>query len=156
MIKIYHIFNNSIYQYRISLICLSSKKTTVQNNDFWWCPEFFFFLISFNNLLFFHLNSCPKYHIWGQTENTDSQRTESMIEPKKPDYYYVLSLIFWYIIGINVRILKIDFNTGGTWRRVKQWALIMTIYDYLISLCHLVAKHVQSWKNLPSLQRLQL
>jgi len=46
MIKIYHIFNNSIYQYRISLICLSSKKTTVQNNDFR-CPEFFFLICFF-------------------------------------------------------------------------------------------------------------
>ena len=47
-------------------------------------------------------------------------------------------------LGIKVRNLKIDFNTSGTWRRVKQWTLIMTIYNYKISLSRLV-KVIKLW-----------
>ena len=35
-----------------------------------------------------------------------------------------------HIIGVKVRNMKMDFNTGGTWRRVGQWTLIMKIYDF--------------------------
>ena len=28
--------------------------------------------------------------------------------------------------------LKMDFNTGGTWRRVGQWTLMMKIYDFFL------------------------
>ena len=32
---------------------------------------------------------------------------------------------FWingvYFLGVEVRNMKMDFNTGGTWRRVRQW-----------------------------------
>ena len=48
------------------------------------------------------------------------------------------------ILGIKIRNLKIDFNTRGSQHRVKQWTLIMMIYDNMISLSRLVAKHVQS------------
>ena len=36
------------------------------------------------------------------------------LEVQNDTYYYCV------ILGIKVRNLKIDFNTGGTWHRVKQ------------------------------------
>ena len=44
-----------------------------------------------------------------------------------------------HIIGVKVRNMKMDFNTGGTWRRVGQWTLMMKIYDFFIRLSRLVA-----------------
>ena len=36
----------------------------------------------------------------------------------------------WPIV-VKVRNMKMDFYTGGTWRRVGQWTLMMKIYDFL-------------------------
>ena len=36
-------------------------------------------------------------------------------------------------LGVKIRKLKVDFMTGGTWRRVRQWTLIMNIYDFFSS-----------------------
>ena len=36
-------------------------------------------------------------------------------------------------LGVKIWNLKIDFKTGGTWRRVRQWTLIMNIYDFFYS-----------------------
>ena len=47
-------------------------------------------------------------------------------------------------LGIKVWNLKMDFNTGGAQRRVKQWTLIITFHNSMISLNCLVTKHVQS------------
>ena len=38
-----------------------------------------------------------------------------------------------YRVGVKLRNMKMDFNTGGTWRRVGQWTLMMKIYDLLYS-----------------------
>ena len=46
-------------------------------------------------------------------------------------------------LGIKVWNLKIDSNTSGAQRYVKQWTLIMMIY-YMISVSRLVTKYVQS------------
>ena len=54
-------------------------------------------------------------------------------------YFHETSAMF--ILGIIVKNLKIDFNTSGS-------QLLMTIYNYMISLSHLVTKHVQSWKKI--------
>ena len=37
-------------------------------------------------------------------------------------------------IGVKVRNMKKDFNTGGTWRRVGQRTLMIKIYDFFIRL----------------------
>ena len=29
--------------------------------------------------------------------------------------------------------MKMDFNTGNTWRQVRQWTLMMKIYDFFYS-----------------------
>ena len=55
-----------------------------------------------------------------------------------------LHFLLVYILGVKVRNIKMNFNTGGTWRWVKQLTLIMFIYDYMISLCRIVAKKFQS------------
>ena len=78
-----HVQQLSIYQiFRIQFFVFSApnNKKLLYKIMIFWCPEFFFFLLKF--AFFSPENSCPKYHIWGQTENTDSQRTESMIEPE--------------------------------------------------------------------------
>ena len=36
-------------------------------------------------------------------------------------------------LGVKVRNMKMDFNNGGTWRRVGQWTLMMKIYDFFYS-----------------------
>ena len=36
-------------------------------------------------------------------------------------------------LGVKIRNLKVDFKTGGTWRRVGQYTLIMNIYDFFYS-----------------------
>ena len=33
-------------------------------------------------------------------------------------------------LGVKVRNMKMDFNTGGTWRRVGQRTLMMKSYDF--------------------------
>ena len=35
-----------------------------------------------------------------------------------------------YIVGVKVRNMKMDFNTGGTWSRVGQWTLMIKINDF--------------------------
>ena len=55
-----------------------------------------------------------------------------------------------YILGVKIRNLKVDFKSGGTWRWVGQWTLIMNIYDFSIRLSHLVSKCWRINKNLPS------
>ena len=32
-------------------------------------------------------------------------------------------------LDVKIRNLKVDFKTGGTWRQVRQWTLMMKIYD---------------------------
>ena len=45
----------------------------------------------------------------------------------------------YWLLGVQVRNMKMDFNTGGTWCRVGQRTLMM-IYDFFfIRLSHLVA-----------------
>ena len=38
-----------------------------------------------------------------------------------------------YVLGVKVWNMKMDFNTGGTWRRVGQWTLMMKSYDFFYS-----------------------
>ena len=66
-----------------------------------------------------------------------------------PDIFYhltnMISYFHWTVryvlfIGVKIRNLKVDFKTGGTWRRVGQGILIMHIYDFFIRLSHLVSK----------------
>ena len=35
-------------------------------------------------------------------------------------------------LGVKIRNLKVEFKTGGTWRRVGQQTLIMKIYDFFL------------------------
>ena len=53
-------------------------------------------------------------------------------------------------LGVKIRNLKVNFKTGGTWRWVGQWSLIMNIYDFFIRLSRLVTKHPRINKNLLS------
>ena len=39
-------------------------------------------------------------------------------------------------LGVKVRNMKMDFNTGGIWRWVRQCTLMMKIYDYFFLACH--------------------
>ena len=48
----------------------------------------------------------------------------SWIRPPTAPYLATL------VLGVKVRNMKMDFNTGGTWRRVGQWTLIMKTYDF--------------------------
>ena len=43
--------------------------------------------------------------------------------------------------------MKVDFKTGGTWRRVGQCTLIMNSYDFFILLSRLVSKRRHINKN---------
>ena len=44
-----------------------------------------------------------------------------------------------YTLGVKVRNLKVEFKTGGTWRRIGQLTLIMKVYDFFIRLSRLVS-----------------
>ena len=35
-----------------------------------------------------------------------------------------------WTLGVQVRNMKMDINTGGTWHRVGQWTLMMKTYDF--------------------------
>ena len=35
-------------------------------------------------------------------------------------------------LGVKIRNLKVDFKTGGTWRWVGQWTLMIKINDFLV------------------------
>ena len=35
-------------------------------------------------------------------------------------------------LDVKVRNMKMDFNTAGTWHRVRQWTLMMKIYDFFL------------------------
>ena len=48
-------------------------------------------------------------------------------------------LLLSSLLGVKVRNLKMDFNTGDTWRQVGQWTLMMKIYDFFYSAKPLVA-----------------
>ena len=37
------------------------------------------------------------------------------------------------ILGVKIRNLKVNSKTGGTWRQVRQWTMIMNIYDFFYS-----------------------
>ena len=43
-------------------------------------------------------------------------------------------------LGVKIRKLKVDFLTGGTWRWVRQWTLIVNIYVFFHWLSRLVTK----------------
>ena len=47
---------------------------------------------------------------------------------------WVFLLLGTYIslLDVKVRNMKVDFNTEGTWRRVRQWTLMMKIYDFFL------------------------
>ena len=57
-----------------------------------------------------------------------------------------------YMVGIQVRNMKMVFNIYGTWRRVTFEKLMMKIYDFFIRLSHLVTlynivqKSLRRWK----------
>ena len=40
--------------------------------------------------------------------------------------------VVYYTLGVKIRNLKVNFKTGGTWRRVGQWSLIMNICDFFL------------------------
>ena len=42
-------------------------------------------------------------------------------------------------LGTQLRNMKVEFMTGGTWHQVGQCILIMKIYDFFIRLSHLVS-----------------
>ena len=48
---------------------------------------------------------------------------------------FISSLYIVYTtLGVQVRNMKMDFNTRGTWRQVGQWRLMMKINDFFIRL----------------------
>ena len=53
----------------------------------------------------------------------------------------IFNLLHWFqvcrlfILGVKVRIMKMDFNTGGTWRRVAQWTLMTNDENLLFFFC---------------------
>ena len=49
---------------------------------------------------------------------------------RKADNIFLEKVEITYVLGVKVRNMKMDFNTGGTWRRVGQWTLMMKIYDF--------------------------
>ena len=57
------------------------------------------------------------------------------------------SWFFTSTIGVNIQNLKVNFKTGGTWCWVRQWSLIMNIYDFFIWLSRLVTKCQRINKN---------
>ena len=87
---------------------------------------------------------------------------KSLTKPSSPSFVVVYVFYFnrsgnksakkgTYNLGVKIRNLKVDFKTGGTWRRVRQWTLIMKIYDFFIRLSRLVSVCNNINKNLPSL-----
>ena len=44
-------------------------------------------------------------------------------------FFQILELC---LLGVKVRNMKMDFNTGGTWRQVGQWTLMMKTYDIFL------------------------
>ena len=52
---------------------------------------------------------------------------------KKGPFWNPLTFYELGTVGVKVRNMKMDFNTGGTRRRVGQWTLMMKIYDFFYS-----------------------
>ena len=53
----------------------------------------------------------------------------------KSDWWFLKSLFEFRLhlqLGVNVRIMKMDFITGGTWRRVEQWTPMLKIFSRLL------------------------
>ena len=57
-----------------------------------------------------------------------------------------------YVLGIQIRNMKMVFNISGTWHWVMFEKLMMKIYDFFIRLSHLVTlynivqKSLRRWK----------
>ena len=67
---------------------------------------------------------------------------------------FLLRKFTWYIIcilGAKFWNMKMDFKTGGTWNWVRQWTLMMKIYDFCIRLSH----YQVYWPNLCTFHSLQ-
>ena len=64
--------------------------------------------------------------------------TKGVVFPKKlvKSYFCLFGNLFLKLggfwLGVKVRNMKMDFNTGGTWRRVGQYTLMMKIYDFFL------------------------
>ena len=61
-----------------------------------------------------------------------------LVIPGNPYENSIFPGIFWIFewffssttLGVKVRNMKMDFNTGGTWHRVGQWTLMIKFYDF--------------------------
>ena len=51
-------------------------------------------------------------------------------------YLYITNITFWstesYLLGVQVRNMKMVFNIYGTWRRVTFEKLMLKIYDFFL------------------------
>ena len=43
-----------------------------------------------------------------------------MLDGFLPNSYHLSVLLYTYLVGVKVRNMIIDFNTGGTWGQVGQ------------------------------------
>ena len=67
---------------------------------------------------------------------------------RKVSLKFSLMISVMCLLGVKVRNMKMDFNTRGTWRRVRHWKLMMKTYDIFFNrLSHLVALHNNIKKN---------
>ena len=75
---------------------------------------------------------------------------------KQCNYKHILigvrRVVVLRIVGVKIQNLKVNFMTGGTWRQVGQWSLILNIYVFFIRLSRLVTKCPHINKNLLSMR----
>ena len=97
-----------------------------------------FFILLFLFLPFLMTSGRAKncHFAFGQFHGCRQQQSPlSQLQNLYRKKYYIFVIIGQlfancHIIGVKVRNMKMDFNTGGTWSRVGQWTLMMKIYDF--------------------------
>ena len=51
---------------------------------------------------------------------------------KQKNFMKLHNFFLVYRVGVKVQNMKMDFNTGGTWRQIGQSTLMMKICDILL------------------------
>ena len=69
-------------------------------------------------------------HFFAQKKPAQQKYKRRNIMKKAEGIIRIQSNILLSWLGVKVQNMKMDFNTGGTWRWVGQWTLMMKIYDF--------------------------
>ena len=87
--------------------------------------------------------SCRKFYVFDAQQHCTEFQCYKNIDGKCSKGTHICNsfslILVLQRVGVKVRNLKMEFNTGGTWHRVGQQTLIMKIYVFFIQLSRLVS-----------------